>query len=241
MQLEVYLLGEFRVLRDEQETIDWPRAAPKRLFKMLAIAPGHALPVDDVAAAFWPNDWRDQVRQRLHHLVYLLRTSLVGKRQNVGRVVEIRDGMVRLLGSPPKGARPLGVPSDERVDLWIDAVHFASSLEAAMGAPHPIWEPLQRALDLFKGPLLPGDVGDDAMHVRREQLQRSYVQGLHALSTRLRDAGFARQAMQALERAVRTSPTDELAHRVLMSLYAEQGQLEHVERQYAECKKLVDA
>jgi DNA-binding SARP family transcriptional activator len=238
MKFEAFLLGGFLVRRHGAGPIDWPRAAPKRLFKMLAVAPSHALPVEQVAAAFWPNDWREQVRQRLHHVVYLLRTALSGGDASAGRLVEIKDGMVRLVLAPAHAA--LGTDANG-ANLWIDADHFASTMANALATqrgdePAANLLVLEQALSLYRGPLLPGDSLDEPVHLRRETLQRLYMQGLHAVAKQQQWAGSLDAAMQSLRLALAAAPTDEDAHRSLMAIHAQRGQLDQVERQYADCK-----
>jgi predicted ATPase/DNA-binding SARP family transcriptional activator len=241
MKFEAFLLGGFSVRRNGQDPIQWPRAAPKRLFKMLAVAPSHALPVEQVEAAFWPNDWRDQVRQRLHHVVYLLRSALSGGESAAGHLVEIKDGMVRLVLASAHGESDA---NGDRATLWIDADHFASSMADALGAQRRAeasddLPALEQALALYSGPLLPGDSLDEPVHLRREVLQRLHLQGLHAVARRQQSAGNLEAAAQSLRRALAAAATDEDAHRSLMAIHAQRGQLDQVEQQYAACKAVL--
>lgn len=76
MRLEVFVLGRFEVRRDGAPIQAWPRAAVRRLLKLLALAPQQRLTLSSLAETLWPQDHGERVRQRLHHLVYLLRGTL---------------------------------------------------------------------------------------------------------------------------------------------------------------------
>jgi predicted ATPase/DNA-binding SARP family transcriptional activator/tetratricopeptide (TPR) repeat protein len=242
MPLEIHLLAGFEVRLGGVTLNRWQRAAAKRLLKLLAIAPHHSLPADQLAAAFWPNDLGDKVRQRLHHLVYLLNEALrsaappsaasaatpvvhsaVAESAAVRRV-ELRDGLVRL---------------DHGPGLWIDIDHFeaelAQALALAVDAPTRAVA-LQAALALYTGSLLPGDATDTAFAPRREQLQQRALLGLHALAEAQQRCGQLSEAVNVLNRAVVMAPSDESAHCKLMLLHAKQGQRDAVERQYHACK-----
>jgi predicted ATPase/DNA-binding SARP family transcriptional activator len=236
MKFEATLLGSFAVRRNGQDLVEWPRAAPKRLFKMLAVAPQHTLPVEQVAAAFWPNDWRDQVRQRLHHVVYLLRAFLSGGDEAAGRLVEIRDGMVRLvvtkdLASSASPAATTPVPT-----LCIDADQFEAALTAVLAIGNADSAALTQVLDRYAGPLLAGDTQDEPVVRRRDHLQRQYVHGLHVLARQQLADDALDSAAHTLTRVLTTAPTDEDAHRALMDIHAQRGQLDQVERQFSVCK-----
>jgi predicted ATPase/DNA-binding SARP family transcriptional activator len=232
MSLEICLLAGFEVRLGGVAVHHWHRAAARRLLKLLATAPQHCLPVDRLATAFWPNDFSDKVRQRLHHLVYLLNDALANTAPapaSTGspagtRWVEVRDGLVRLDSNP---------------GLWLDTDHFEQALTKALALPIDTTAratALHSALALYTGSLLPGDAADSAFAPRREQLQQRAVFGLHALAQAQQQAGQVDDAVRALNQAVALAPSDELAHGKLMRLHASQGQRDLVERQYHACK-----
>ena len=221
MGLEVFLLGRFEVRRDGLEITQWKRAAAKRLLKLLATAPHHSLRVEQLAAAFWPNDLSDKVRQRLHHLVYLLHVALSSPAEPQRRWVEVKDGVVRL--SAVSG-------------LSVDADTLEAQVQAALLNPSQL-DALKSALDLYRGPLLDEDANDAGIAQRREQLLQCVKQGWQALAQEQRAAGLLSDAVSTLKRLLSEAPCQEAAHRELMSLHAARDQRDEVERQYAACKR----
>jgi len=222
MLYRIHLLGRFRVLRDGLEITAWPRAAPRRLLKLLALAPRRELTVGGLAAALWPHDEGNRARQRLHHLVYLLRSTLergASGAEQGARVVELREGLVRLAVA----------------GIWLDVDEFEEQLDEAMRTAQR-GAALQRVLALYEGPLLPGDTEDEAINVRRTALARRFVAGLGAAAREHLKAGETAQAVRCLQQVVALAPADEAAHRELIRIYAQLGQRDQAERQYAECK-----
>jgi predicted ATPase/DNA-binding SARP family transcriptional activator len=225
MQFKVFLLGRFDVQRDSHELVDWPRAGAKRLLKLLALAPQRSLNQERVAALLWPRGDAARVRQRLHHLVYLLRSSLSAD------AIDTADGMVRL--------RMQGIS--------IDAETFEAQLQAALkpaqhtpndapnGAPNNA-QAVEAALALYTGPLLPGDLDDPLLEQHRNELEQRFVGGLTAAAALWQQAHEPQRAIGCLQRVLLLRPADEAAHRGLIELFAALGEREAVERQYAACK-----
>jgi predicted ATPase/DNA-binding SARP family transcriptional activator len=218
MPWEIRLLGRFDVQRDGVAVADWPRAAPKRLLQLLAMAPQRALTQERAAALLWPHDHGERVRQRLHHLVYLLRRTLEPAGADT-RLVETSDGLLRLRGE----------------GLWIDTEAFEAQLAAALRTPDDT-AALDEALALYAGPLLPGDSDGAEIESRRRALERRYLAGLAAAAEAHRRAGAPEPALRHLQQLVAVAPADEAAHRALIGLFAGLGQRDAAERQYAACR-----
>lgn len=226
-RLEVFLLGRFEVRRDGLLIQAWPRAAVRRLLKLLALAPQQRLPLASLAETLWPQDHVERVRQRLHHLVYLLRGTLDPQGEQAG-LLRVSDGVLQLA---PEA-------------LWVDAAAFeraaAQALRAADG-PAPA-EPAARAeraasaLALYGGPLLPDDIDEPALHARRQHLERLQAELLHDLADAQARQGQAAPAMRSLQRLLQRQPADERAHRALIRLYAQAQRRDEAERQYAACR-----
>ncbi len=216
MPIEVFLLGRFEVLSDGIPVTGWRRAGVKRLFKLLALAPQHALPPSRLAAALWPNDYGERVRQRLHHQLYLLRTALDVHGTGAGAIAT-DEGLVRLAGT-----------------VWVDVDAF----EAAAGQARSDGSEaaLVAALALYGGPLLPGDIDDAQLDARRQALEQCHADLLRLLSQRQAARGALEQALGSLQQVLQRLPADEEAHRRLIELHARLGQREHAERQYMACK-----
>lgn len=226
-RLEVFLLGRFEVRRDGLPVQAWPRAAVRRLLKLLALAPQHRLSLTSLAESLWPQDHGERVRQRLHHLVYLLRGVLDPDGGQAG-LLRVSDGVLQLAPEV----------------LWVDAPAFeraaAQALRAADGPapaePAALAERLAGALTLYGGPLLPDDIDEPALHAQRQHLERLQAELLHALADVQARQGQATPAMRSLQQLLQRQPADERAHRALIRLYAQARRRDEAERQYAACR-----
>jgi two-component SAPR family response regulator len=67
-QLEVRLLGRFEVLVDSQPipADAWAQRRATDLVKLLALAPGHRMPRDEVLETLWPQLGADAAASNLH-------------------------------------------------------------------------------------------------------------------------------------------------------------------------------
>jgi DNA-binding SARP family transcriptional activator len=92
-QLEVRLLGAFEVLVDSQPVPAdaWAQRRAADLVKLLALAPGHRIPRDEVLETLWPQLGADAAASNLHKAASYARRAL-GER---GAVV-LRGGVVEL-------------------------------------------------------------------------------------------------------------------------------------------------
>jgi predicted ATPase/DNA-binding SARP family transcriptional activator len=222
MNLQCFLFGEFRLLRDGVPLGAWPRAGTKRLCKLLMLAPSQTMPVAALTAALWPDADTPRMRQRLHHQIYLLNQTLGASARKTApeRVVQVVGSTVRL--------RAAG-------SLWIDTAQFEQAMDAAAAKTAP--EVLERAIALYRGPLLPEDMDDELFSAERMYLEQRFISGLHALAKQHAQADHALAAIHALQRIVQAAPAEEAAHRHLIELYGRAGQLAQVERQFAACKQ----
>ena len=92
-QLDIRLLGRFEVVVDSRPVpaTAWPQRRATDLVKVLALAPGHRLPRDEVLETLWPLLSPDSAAANLHKAASNTRRAL-GDR---GAIV-LRSGMVEL-------------------------------------------------------------------------------------------------------------------------------------------------
>src|SRR5215208_1740494 len=92
-QLEVRLLGRFEVLVDSQRVPAdaWAQRRTADLVKVLALAPGHRMPREELLELLWPHLAADAAASNLHKAASYARRAL-GDR---GAVV-LRSGLVEL-------------------------------------------------------------------------------------------------------------------------------------------------
>lgn len=119
-----------------------------------------------------------------------------------------------------------------------DLMHFEAGLQQQLVAPSGGGEPLQRVLDLWRGPLLEGVQLSEAAEFElwlsreRERLGQRYLQAVDALLA-IRQAQRDWAAVIALaQRGLDHDPLYEPFHQQLMVTYAQQGLRTEALRQY---------
>jgi DNA-binding SARP family transcriptional activator len=114
--------------------------------------------------------------------------------------------------------------------IWVDVEQFETASRAAAASRDVA--ALERALDLYRGDLLPEDRHVDWTAPRREALRDRYVNLLSQFGRLLEERGDLGGAVRAFERLVSCEPAHEEAHTTLMRLYAAAGQRHRALRQY---------
>ena len=113
-------------------------------------------------------------------------------------------------------------PSAVRVDV----VEFEETLRtAALAASQDRMEWLARAVELYRGPLLPGYY-EGWILPERDRLTEAYVGALHQLCTLLETAEDRSAALVYGHRAIVAAPFEEKAHIALMRVYTQAGRPE---------------
>ncbi len=119
-------------------------------------------------------------------------------------------------------------PSAVRVDV----AEFEEALRTvASAAPQERLEGLARAVELYRGPLLPGYY-EDWILPERDRLAEAYVGALHQLCALLESSEDRNAALAYGHRAIIAAPFEEKAHVALMRVYAEAGRPADAVRHY---------
>jgi predicted ATPase/DNA-binding SARP family transcriptional activator len=215
--LRVYLLGGFAVSVAGRRLPDdaWSLRRAAALVKLLALAPGHRLPRDQIVDALWPDADPAAAANSLHRALYVARRAL---EPTAAR----GSAYLRLAGDVLSLQAPGG--------LWVDVDAFTVAASAARRDRDPAayWTAVER----YTGDLLPDDAYEDWAADRRETLRQEHVALLLALANVCREQGEPEQAIAALRRLVAHEPAHEAAHRGLMRLYAEAGQGDRALQQF---------
>jgi predicted ATPase/DNA-binding SARP family transcriptional activator len=217
--VEVRLLGGFGLRVDGQPVPagSWRLRKARDIVKILALAPGHRWHRDEVIEALWPERDTSSGLNNLHQALHIARRGLAGAGQDgSGRArLRVRDEWVTLC------------PDEE---LRVDVEEFEAAAAAAAGSADP--EPMEAALLLYRGDLLPEDRYEEWALARRDELRgqrRALITGLAALREA---AGDSRAAVGLLSPLVADDPADELAQRALIRAYALTGDRGAALRQY---------
>ncbi len=222
--LRIELLGGFRVSVGDKPVPDdvWHRRRPAGLLKLLALAPGHRLHREQVMDVFWPELDPAAAGANLRKAIHHARNALEDVVSGTGALIR-SDGDLLTLA-------PLG--------LSLDVEQFRSSLAAARRARDV--DEYWRALDLYRGELLPDDRYDDWVDAPRRELHVEFRAGLGELAGLLEAGGELDAATEVMRRLVAAEPTREESHAGLIRLYALTGRRGDALRQYEQLVQLLD-
>lgn len=206
--LRIHLLGPFAVERDDQPiaAIAWRRRRPLDLFKLICLAPGHAVHREEAIHRLWPDKDLECGANNLHRALHDLR-GVIGERAAV-----LDKNVVRF--SEP---------------VWIDVDELEQGIAAAdLGT-------VETALALYRGALCPDDPYSELLVARRRALHDRVVDASLRVASGAIAAGDDGRALGHLRRVVELEPTCEEAHRQLMRLLARSGRKHEALRQFTAC------
>jgi DNA-binding SARP family transcriptional activator len=220
--LTIRLLGPFELFVNDGPIVAdrWPRRKPKLLVKLLALQPRAQLHREQIIETLWPDADFEAGANNLHKAIHAARRALEPglKSGSCSQFISAKDNIVAL--------RAPG-------DLWIDACAFERSAVEAMRSNDP--RLFEKALDLYRGDLLPEDLYEDWAVAPRERMRELYVDSLFRLARLREESGDYVAGIGLLQSLVTADPTNEEAHRRLMGLYAMTGNRHGVFRQYRQC------
>jgi DNA-binding SARP family transcriptional activator len=219
--LRVCLLGGFRVERagEAVPAVAWQRRSAKVLTKLLATTPSHAMHREQIFEIQWPKASVDSARNSLAKALHAARHALEPERvpRQGGAYLYTRDDMI-------------GLDTDH---VLIDADDFQRLAQSALRLATVL--AYERALALYRGPLLPEDRYEDWPSERRRYLGDLHLRLLLGLAQTLEHQGDRSGAIDCLETALLEDQTREDAHRHLMRLYDAIGARDLALRQYEIC------
>ena len=199
---QVLVLGEFRVLGADGDRTP-PPGLGARLVKLVALAPGASIGVDEAVEWLWPELDPERGRARLRNVLSRLRAAS-------GELV-IRSGDALRL-----------VP-DAQVDLHrFDELARAALTAAARNAPEaPALA--KEALAACAGEVLPDSPYESWAAAPRERARRRLIDLLDLLAVHHRRSGRLDDAVRVVERAIAIDRYDEERYVLAAELRREQG------------------
>jgi predicted ATPase/DNA-binding SARP family transcriptional activator len=214
--IRVGLLGDFAVWVGGRPIPhgSWKRGRAGATIKLLALAPGYRLHREQLIDLLWPDADGEAAAANLRYVLHTTRRLLDGGA--AGQSFCYRDGELVVLAPPGR--------------VRTDVMDFEQALAAAWRDDDPAL--FQRAVDLYGGDLLPGDLYDDWAETRRTSLRAACLAALARLATLAEQRGNHGAAITALQQLLRTDPANEDAHVGLMRLYAVSGQPQHALAQF---------
>lgn len=204
----ISLLGRFEVEVSGKAvpSATWRKKRAVDVLTALALAPGHALHREELIDRFWGEKDLDAGANNLHRALYEVRRAAGIELATLDRgVARLADG------------------------VWIDVDAF-EQMAARTDA-----ESLARAVELYRGGLLPDDPYSDALASRREALRQRFVDVALVLARLRHGASDADGCIAVLRRVLDGDDALEPAHQLLMEVLAKAGRQGDALRQFAEC------
>lgn len=203
VDVRIRVLGGFEVVIDGRPVPDrWRLRKAKSLVKLLALADGHRLHREVLAAQLWPELGPGAAVNNLHQVMHVARGAMRASGVDAPLLLQLRDDVVMLC---PDG------------NLVVDAAAFEQAAERANGSTDVAQ--LRAALQLWSGELLPEDRYADWTLAARDRLDEHRANLAVTLST----AGQVDEVLPLLKSLAAQRPTDEPSHRALMTALAAAG------------------
>lgn len=216
--LHVSLLGDFTCCTVEGAELRFPTRKVKALLAYLAAGSGQRHSRSKLAGLFWDDMPEDRARANL------------------------RKTLSRLQQTLPDTARPLLAVNPREVGLDVGLAVDLDLFERLVADGTP--ETLERALSLYRGPLLDGlDDCGEAFDQWLATERRRFEETLQQLMRRLLDhyvvTGAIDPAIQLALKLLAIDSLDEEVHRTLIRLYMYQDRVGSALHQYRRCRELL--
>ena len=206
----------------------WGRKKAKTLIKILALANSHSLSRNRMMELLWPEQNYEQALNNLHKTIHAARRALEPELKAGGesRFITTLDEQRILLQAP--------------TELRIDSEEFERAARLALADKQSLSsiqaEALKAAHRLYAGDLLPDDRLEDWASLKCEQFMNLHQEVLVALAMNVgQQVGGSARAIELLQEAVASQPTNESAHQHLMRLYASTGNRHLAMNQFRVC------
>jgi predicted ATPase/DNA-binding SARP family transcriptional activator len=200
--LELYLFGGCEARVNGRRLPPLHSRRELWLLAFLALHQDRELARDRLAATFWPDNEPGQA-------LFYLRKSLSDLRHALGaeasRLVSPTGRTVRL----------------DLADAFCDVLAFENALARSAASATPA-EPLQQAVALYRGPLLP-DCPDDWAAAERQRQEHAYLTALERLARVTLEGGEPAPAARWLRLLLAADPYRESAACALMQALADSG------------------
>lgn len=221
MALQIYLFGEFRVLRG-QKAIKFRDSTTRALFVYLVTRPNRSASRSELIRDFWGDLPDATARRKLSLYLTYLRTALGNGLDNNGSTVGLG-------------------PTDRR---WVDVEEFQKLVTRAEGllpAEDERERYLQEALTLYRrGEFFAGYDGEWCLD-EQERLKEIYIRALRGLAEYYREQREWDSAIAYAREWQKTSPVTEAVHKELMLLQWAKNDPQAALRQYEEYARLCEA
>jgi DNA-binding SARP family transcriptional activator len=223
-RLVIRFLGGFEAVLDGKPAAGFESDKVRALFAYLVMHASRPQRREILTGLLWPDSPESSARASL-------RNALSNLRQTIGD---------RHATSPLLCVTRQAITFEEAGDYWLDAAGFNEALLESANSldcdrPH-----LEKAISLYRGPLLDGfSVASipfqEWLLLERERLNRQMVDALRRLTVRYAEEGQLENAFNIAWRQVELEPLEEEGQRLLIRLLAASGRRGEALAQYDRC------
>jgi DNA-binding SARP family transcriptional activator len=223
---QIELLGWLRATQGERIVTRFSSNKAGALLGYLSYHRHRSHPREALIELLWPECDPETGRRRLRKALSSLRRQLgppAGANRDSGEILLADRATVQL-----------------KPACDTDVARFEAILQAASraGGPTERVRSLVEAVELYRGPLLPGYY-EEWIIPERQRLEERFSQALRQLILAFEQAGDLDRAVQYAHRAVSADPLREEAHHELIRLYAAAGHRRAALRQYGELERIL--
>ncbi|HBX43885.1 MAG TPA: hypothetical protein DEH27_08945 [Deltaproteobacteria bacterium] len=229
--LKLCTLGTFDLLQEEKP-LTFPRKArhkPLLMLKVLVALGGKNVPEEQLTDILWPDAEGDLAHQSFATTLRRLR-SMLGEE----KAVSLREGRVTL---------------DPR-HCWVDAFAFESliaRIDAASlggeGCPEKAraMSVASKAIALYRGPFLPGEVSRPWLVGMRERLRSKFLRAVEFLGGCLEREGQWAEAISCYRKGLEVDELAEVFYQRLMVCHLRAGQAAEAVAVYGRCRNALSS
>jgi DNA-binding SARP family transcriptional activator/Tfp pilus assembly protein PilF len=208
--LHINLLGDFSLTDGQAPVAAISSARLQSLIAFLFLNRKAPKSRQQLSFLFWPDSAESQARTNLRKLLYDLRKAF----PDVDQYIDMEGSNIQLI---------------ETAQFLLDVDEFEKRVSQAQYASE-----LKNALALYRGDLLPSCY-DDWILIERQRLHQLFIDGLERLITMLEEKREYRSAILYTQRLLQHAPLQEDYYRLLMRLYALNGDRAGVLRTFHAC------
>lgn len=224
--LSVTCFGRFTVKRFGEVVTLCPSRNGQGILRYLIAQGGHYATSDVLKAIFWPEDEGEVGQRKLHVAISALRRSLhtvLGTEHGDGYIL-YKNGMYLL---------------NPNIEIVTDVNEFMQCYSRGQQRQHERIALYERACQLYKGPFLYEDLYADWSSLQREQLSQAYLVMCRILAEHYMESQHYQEAAQWATALLKEDRCNEVAHRLLIQIYAAQGRRSEAHQQYQRCEMML--
>jgi ATP/maltotriose-dependent transcriptional regulator MalT/DNA-binding SARP family transcriptional activator len=225
--VKIYTLGKFELFKDGKP-IQFSRKAqqkPLSMLKALIASGGNAVVVDQIEDTLWPDADGDVAHHSFEMTLHRLR-KLIGNEN----AIQYREGRITL---DPRYCW-VDVWAVERILGGIDDKQREELTDTAALIT-------QKAIEMYRGPFLAGEVEQSWMVSIRERLRRKFLRNVSWLANYWEQRESWEKAVECYERGLEVDDLAEELYRHLMMCYHHLGRQAEALSVYNRCKRTLSA